>query len=788
MSQSETNNIFDRIEMSPNLRGSLQRAITYAYEQSHREVTLEHLLLALADDREAAVILEASAVNVQALLTDVSSYLGRLEDRVTEAGRHQPGLGSDVRHIIQSAGAAAQKSQRRAVTSALVLAAVVGEGRSPSAQILRTHGLTFDNAITALKQANAAASTRPLPQEPVAPAGDTSLAQQPASPVRLDPPAGAPAPTLAAPPQPTAAAGSTARLQNMQAAHDIIAGARERIAAARGAIAARSGESEPGVPGEPLPDPVLRYADGEPIAEIGTLAANEDAQVQPSSAAHSRERQPPGPAPQDEAYTDAAAAGAEPVEPDAARPRDSHAAAPTPAPAAPATGKFAVPTEATPPAAMTAPPPADERADVASGASAPAPPAGDPVAAPFDGPPPQLAPPPKLPPPPVFESANRAPGGPSPSPAAPPGPGDLPPPPTAPAGAEAAAPTHPPSRPLPALTVPPPHGQTPPVGETQPTLERSPSPPAQVSPADAPPPPASLPHAPGPAPAPAPSPPQAPPIRSAQAPSPDAAQPAWRQPPPAAQPPPGPLTNPGQPPHQDGPAVRPPIPAPQPTPPVTAMPPAGAQGTAPPQFEPSPRAMAPPTFAPSRGIPPQQMPFDAEPLEPEQLIRDIPSRMRVGVPMTVEIRAPRAQLEAWSGGNSDPRARDDQIITKAMVMRLKAPEGGFTVETASPETQWSEGYMGPLSDEIVSWRWIVTPLESGRMPLQLSVSTRVVARDGLAAARVLPEQNVAVRVSPNYASWGRRVAIGLAFAMAGLLIGYFADGLFSVGSTILVRQ
>jgi ATP-dependent Clp protease ATP-binding subunit ClpA len=69
MSQREAENPIGRVEMSQNLRDSLQRAITYAYEQSHRQVTLEHLLLALAEDREAAVILEASSVSVQALVT-----------------------------------------------------------------------------------------------------------------------------------------------------------------------------------------------------------------------------------------------------------------------------------------------------------------------------------------------------------------------------------------------------------------------------------------------------------------------------------------------------------------------------------------------------------------------------------------------------------------------------------------------------------------------------------------------------------------------------------------------
>ena len=176
------------------------------------------------------------------------------------------------------------------------------------------------------------------------------------------------------------------------------------------------------------------------------------------------------------------------------------------------------------------------------------------------------------------------------------------------------------------------------------------------------------------------------------------------------------------------------------------------------------------------------------PIDPEQLVEDVPTWMRVGVPTTIEIRAPRARLEAWSGGNPDPRARDEQIITKAMVMRLKAPEGGFTVEIASPETQWSEGYMGPLSDDVVSWRWIVTPVEYGRLPLQLTVSTRVVGRDGLAAARVLPEQLVTVRVAPNYGRIASRLAIGLALALSGLIIGYFADGLFSMGSSILAQQ
>jgi len=160
--------------------------------------------------------------------------------------------------------------------------------------------------------------------------------------------------------------------------------------------------------------------------------------------------------------------------------------------------------------------------------------------------------------------------------------------------------------------------------------------------------------------------------------------------------------------------------------------------------------------------------------------------MRVGVLSIIEIRAPRAQLEAWSGGSSDPRARV-QIIAKAMAMRLKAPEGGFTIEIASPETQWSEGYANPLSDDVVSWRWTVTPKKRGRLPLQLNVSTRVVGRDGLAATRVLPEQIISIKITPDYVRAASRLAIALALVGLGVACGYLGESVLSMGGSIMAQ-
>src|SRR5437667_82459 len=75
------------IPMSPNLGQSLERAHRCARDQSHRLVTLEHLLLALTEDAEAALILQSANVDLARLGTDVSGYLGRLlEDMRAEPG------------------------------------------------------------------------------------------------------------------------------------------------------------------------------------------------------------------------------------------------------------------------------------------------------------------------------------------------------------------------------------------------------------------------------------------------------------------------------------------------------------------------------------------------------------------------------------------------------------------------------------------------------------------------------------------------------------------------------
>jgi hypothetical protein len=155
--------------------------------------------------------------------------------------------------------------------------------------------------------------------------------------------------------------------------------------------------------------------------------------------------------------------------------------------------------------------------------------------------------------------------------------------------------------------------------------------------------------------------------------------------------------------------------------------------------------------------------------------------MRVAVAAMIEVRVARADVQALAEGLQGGGAayQHEVMVTKAMSVRLRAPDGGFFIETASPETQWIEKTMLLSSDDFASWRWHVTPREAGRKRLQLIISARTVSADGLAAETALPDQVITVRVRTNYAKVaGRWIGWGVA-AIAGGLLAKFGEGAFA---------
>jgi neural Wiskott-Aldrich syndrome protein len=228
---------FKSIAMSPDLNEALERAHGFAREQGHRTVTLEHLLLAFTEDVDASAVLEASNVDLVRLGTDVSGYLGRLlEDMRAENGA-DPTTDPELLRVLHAAVQAAQQSRRRQIDGAIVLAAVVGDGKSPAAGLLKAHGLTFEEAIRALQKANAKANAQARSKQFATPATPAPAAApiQPApassesGSVVLSPQSG-----MSEPAGGTHGAG--------QSVEDILAAARARIQQRTTAIVGKSAE------------------------------------------------------------------------------------------------------------------------------------------------------------------------------------------------------------------------------------------------------------------------------------------------------------------------------------------------------------------------------------------------------------------------------------------------------------------------------------------------------------------------------------------------------------------
>jgi neural Wiskott-Aldrich syndrome protein len=536
---------FGKIPLSQMLAATVARGMDYARAQNHRTMTLEHLLLALTEDEEAALVLIGCNVDLIRLRDDIAGFLGQLTDRSPADAPAKPVIAPELKRIIEYAAAAAQQAKRSNVNGAITLAAMIGDGRSMAASFLRAQGLTFEVAVKVLQQQG-----KPQGQ----------------------PPQG-----------------------GLASTEDILSGARARIAASRG--------------GPPRPQVVPNSPPRGPGQQVDARAPDRDTAAAPS--------RPDRPAPdarrRDGAATDGAAS------PAADAPDDD---------AAPPGGRAG---EESRQDGRSPPPLPHTRPD--TGVLAPRS-AGD-----DDNP--------TRPPLPQWMQTN------------------------------AGAATRDRSQ-----TAAPPQARS---GE--PTLDLPPLRPGRASAGS---------------------------------------------------------------PQRDG-----------------TRPPPGA-GSAPLE---SPRIHRRPS------------------IEPGQLVENIPRRMRVGSTESVEVRIAREDAQGVSAGlqGQAPPVRHDLVITKAMSVRLRSPEGGFHIESASPETQWTEAALTPLSSDFASWRFLVTPQRRGNATLQLVVSARVVGRDGIVAETALPDRVISVNVRTNYLRTGLRWTGWLSALALGGAIGKLGEGALASAMQLLKR-
>jgi len=132
---------------SGSLERSLHRALALANERHHEYSTLEHLLLALIDDSDAAAVMKACNVDTEKLRGNLVSYIeGELENLVTDGGEDsKPTAG--FQRVIQRAVIHVQSSGREEVTGANVLVAIFAERESHAAYFLQEQEMTRYDAV-----------------------------------------------------------------------------------------------------------------------------------------------------------------------------------------------------------------------------------------------------------------------------------------------------------------------------------------------------------------------------------------------------------------------------------------------------------------------------------------------------------------------------------------------------------------------------------------------------------------------------------------------------------------
>jgi ATP-dependent Clp protease ATP-binding subunit ClpA len=132
---------------SNSLEEALHRALEHANERQHEYATLEHLLLSLTEDQDAASVMRACGVDLDVLRDKLVSYIDDdLSSLIVRSGEDsKPTAG--FQRVIQRAVIHVQSSGRAEVTGANVLIALFAERESHAAFFLQEQEMTRYDAV-----------------------------------------------------------------------------------------------------------------------------------------------------------------------------------------------------------------------------------------------------------------------------------------------------------------------------------------------------------------------------------------------------------------------------------------------------------------------------------------------------------------------------------------------------------------------------------------------------------------------------------------------------------------
>jgi ATP-dependent Clp protease ATP-binding subunit ClpA len=133
---------------SKTLEDAIHAALAIANSRRHELATLEHLLLALIDEPDAAKVMQACSVDLEDLRKTLNDFIDDdLSTLVTEMEGSEAVPTAAFQRVIQRAAIHVQSSGRTEVTGANVLVAIFAERESNAAYFLQAQDMTRYDAV-----------------------------------------------------------------------------------------------------------------------------------------------------------------------------------------------------------------------------------------------------------------------------------------------------------------------------------------------------------------------------------------------------------------------------------------------------------------------------------------------------------------------------------------------------------------------------------------------------------------------------------------------------------------
>ena len=136
--------------LSQELEISLQQALEKAVHYKHQFITLEHLLLALIDDKDAIDVFEACNLNKNTLKLELESFIELKLNDLIGSGNIEPKPTLGFQRVIQRAVIHVQSSGKKEASGANVLVAIFSERESHAAYFLQKQDLSRLDVVNCL--------------------------------------------------------------------------------------------------------------------------------------------------------------------------------------------------------------------------------------------------------------------------------------------------------------------------------------------------------------------------------------------------------------------------------------------------------------------------------------------------------------------------------------------------------------------------------------------------------------------------------------------------------------